>query len=297
MSILETFTTGIECLDSMLGGGFLKHAINMIYGEPGSAKTSLILHTIAHNINNNDNNQLFCVIDTEQGWSDERIKQVLSSHGINDTSKIKLFHVSSFREQNKVITKDWEKLIQNRKPSLFVVDSFINFYHQQLLNTPIALMAGLARQLQGKLATEIISLYKYSIICNCPTILVSWSSSSVGSVFEEIEMGHSFEEYEKTGKSEIEELLPLEKPDVIGGKRLRYMSKIILKLLTGKKSDVRFAILKKHVCMPTDRITYFKVSNNGIDDVKSPVYTVSEFKQILYEKWKKSKEKEEEKEE
>jgi hypothetical protein len=294
MSITESFPTGVECIDSMLGGGFLKRAINMIYGEPGAAKSSLIIHTIAHNIDDNNDNQLFCVMDTEQGWSDERIKQILMAHGIKNTSRIKLFHVSSFREQHRIITKDWEKLVQNRKPSLFVVDSFINFYQQQLLNAPIKTMAGLARELQGKLATEIISLYKYSILCNCPVILVSWSSSSVGSVFDEIEMGHSFEDYEKTGKSEIEELLPLEKPDVIGGKRLRYMSKIILKLLSGKKPDVRFAILKKHVCMPSDRITYFKVSGNGVDDVKSPVYTVSEFKNILYEKWKKSKEKESE---
>ena len=294
MSISESFPTGIDCIDSMLGGGFLKRAINMIYGEPGAAKTSLIAHTIAHNIDNNNDDQLFCVVDTEQGWSDERVKQIFTAHNIKDTSKVKIFHVSSFRDQHRVITKDWEQLVQNRKPSLFVADSFINFYHQQLLNTPIALMAGLARTLQGKLATEIINLYKYSILCNCPVILVSWSSSSVGSVFNEIEIGHSFEDYGKTGKSEIEELLPLERPDVIGGKRLRYMSKIILKLLSGKKPDVKFAILKKHVCMPSDRITAFKVSSSGIDSVNHPVYTVSEFKQILYEKWKKSKEKEKE---
>lgn len=60
---MRYISTGCKILDKLMGGGFLASTINLIYGDPGSGKTTIILQTII-NLIKNCNGEIF-YLDTE----------------------------------------------------------------------------------------------------------------------------------------------------------------------------------------------------------------------------------------
>src|SRR6266705_6496815 len=62
-------STGIADLDRLLGGGFPKGKIIMIYGPEGSGKSSLAIHMLSRY-------DLSAYIDAERGLSKERLAEL-----------------------------------------------------------------------------------------------------------------------------------------------------------------------------------------------------------------------------
>ena len=71
--MLARLPTGCPSLDELLGGGVEAGALTLVYGEPGSGKTSLALQLSREVLASGGKSVLF--IDTE-GLSAERLEQV-----------------------------------------------------------------------------------------------------------------------------------------------------------------------------------------------------------------------------
>jgi RecA/RadA recombinase len=124
MSLQKTrISTGIPSLDLLLGGGFHSKAINLIYGEATTGKTTLALTTVFHHLSHQPSaNALYLDIDNKLNV--KRFKQIALSQGKNLLQRIQLFTPESFSMQSDVL----EQLPELITGDLFIIDSITGLY-------------------------------------------------------------------------------------------------------------------------------------------------------------------------
>jgi len=108
---IETISTGALTLDLALGGGLPKGRIVEIYGDTGSAKTSLALHAIAESQKNGDK---VAFIDTEYALDPTYAKAI----GV-DVDEMFISQPSSAEESLEILIK----LVESNMFGIVVVDS------------------------------------------------------------------------------------------------------------------------------------------------------------------------------
>ena len=114
-------TTGSKNLDSLLGGGVEKGILTQVYGPFATGKTTLAMQIGLLNEGK------VVYIDTEGGFSPERLAKMVESRNMNPNStlqKFLIFEAFDFKEQKKTISS--LKKIVNGKFSMIVVDSITN---------------------------------------------------------------------------------------------------------------------------------------------------------------------------
>lgn len=92
--------------------------ISLIYGPPGSGKTTLCLQIAAYNKNK------LIFIDTENAFNTERFKQINTNANLDN---IILMQVKRYSEQTKTIAN----LKQTKNISLVIIDSFTKYYRNK----------------------------------------------------------------------------------------------------------------------------------------------------------------------
>lgn len=260
--------TSIQALNNLLLGGFKIGSLNLVYGKPGVGKTTMMMSIIPDFIGKEGE---AIVVDTEQGWSEERLRQIFEkrkcSRGLSYT---KIYKATSMAEQHKIITKILEEDIESNdwNPKIIIVDSIVAHYHSQLLEVPITYLATKARELQGKLSIEINSLLKIASSYDAVVLITTWTKSGVS---------------EKMGLKEKEELLnnaksgkPIEDVEgafgaigygFIGGQHLAYMAKSIIRISsTNISNNTKAVILEKALDAPTPSVSFIDISESGIQD-------------------------------
>lgn len=126
-------TTGSKSLDSILGGGLETQAITEFYGEFGSGKTQ-IAHQLAVNVqlppSKGGLNGSAIIIDTENTFRPERIKNMAEGLGLDATEVLKNIHVArAFNSNHQILLVDKaeklaEELKNTEKPvRLLIIDS------------------------------------------------------------------------------------------------------------------------------------------------------------------------------
>jgi len=253
--------TGCGAIDELLGGGFLKPAVNLLYGDTGSGKTTLASMT---SIDVMKAGKPVYYLDTEEGFSRKRLDQMAQAAGLEEEaveSLFKLYEATSLVEQHKIIIHAWDEDANRDTPGLFVVDSLVNHYHKDLLAAKQSFLAVKSRELQGRLAYQIGKLLDLSSKYGATTILVSWSRSAAGRSFQEQQRAKMMEKGELT---DIELGLGAKQYDVIGGRHLEYNSKAILRMISLKESYERLALLEKHKEMPTPTLVLLSMSEAGL---------------------------------
>jgi len=96
-------STGSFDFNKWLYGGYEKNVITMIAGTPGSGKTNLAI-LVSCSQARKDNKVIF--IDTEGGFSSERVKQIIGDEYEKVLSNILLLEPTSFEEQKKSFEKE-----------------------------------------------------------------------------------------------------------------------------------------------------------------------------------------------
>ncbi len=119
-------TTGIKELDDLIQG--YKEELNLIYGPPGSGKTTLC-KLVAINLLNKNKKVIY--IDTENGFSLERFRQ-LSDNYEKILDNLILIKVKSFEDQ----CIKTENLVEIKKISLVIIDSIGKFYRSEVKEDP-----------------------------------------------------------------------------------------------------------------------------------------------------------------
>ncbi len=122
----EKISSGCEVVDELING--YKPVINIIYGPAASGKTTLAMLAA---IEQARKNKKIIFIDTEKGFSVERLKQLCGDDFDDVLHNIMLFRVNSFAEQAEKVSKIKE-MVNTGKISLIIVDTIGIYYRLKL---------------------------------------------------------------------------------------------------------------------------------------------------------------------
>jgi len=137
-------------------GELQKDTITTIFGPPGSGKSTLCFEYATACVNSG---KTVIYIDTEGGFSPERLRQIDENVNLNQIIVIK---PKSFEEQKDTI-ENLNKQIKNSKTiGLVIIDSIVMLYRLKLGGSPQKINAELGEQL--RLLTEISRSFHIPIL-------------------------------------------------------------------------------------------------------------------------------------
>lgn len=208
---LRSLTKGIE-----------PGTITNLYGAPGTGKTNLCILAALECIGKGG---VVSYIDTEGGFSLERLKQLEPNHNFA-MQKINLIEPKDFEEQGKVI-----KSLEGKEQGLIIVDSMVSLYRLEY-SEPTKETISANRELSKQLSI----LSNIARAKKIPVLITA----------------HTFRNWET------------QENEVIGGNIIKYWSKAIIYLeKTGRVSERR-ALIFKHMSLPEGGSVKFMLVNGGI---------------------------------
>ncbi|MEK6827886.1 MAG: DNA repair and recombination protein RadB [Nanoarchaeota archaeon] len=232
MEVGNKIPTGSKVLDIMLDGGYENDVITTIYGPAGSGKTVLCLLC---SINVARNGKKVVYVDSEGGFSLERLKQI-ASHISQDykeiLDKIIFLKPTSFAEQKK----SFEKLkdIVNDKIGLIVVDTIAMLYRLELGKSESV------QEVNRELGRQISYLTEIARKKNIPVLITN-------------QVYADFDDKDKV--------------NIVGGDILKYGSKCLIELQITPNGNRR-VILRKHRSIQAEKEILFKIVEGGIIGTK-----------------------------
>jgi DNA repair protein RadB len=234
---VERVSTGSYDLNKWLYGGYEKGIITMIAGSPGSGKTNMAILAACSQAKKG-NKVIF--IDTEGGFSTDRVKQIVGENYEEILKNFFLISPIDFGEQKKFFTT-LNNQLKKEQVSLIIVDGMAMLYRLEL---------GDARQecdesiknVNREVARQMKLLAEISKNQNIPVIVTN-----------QVYKGYQSEEDWKNGVER--------ETNIVGGDLLQYWSKCIIELKNEKGK--RKAILKKHRSLPEKELG-FEIRNEGI---------------------------------
>lgn len=119
---MERIATGCKAFDGLLGGGFERGSITLLYGEAGAGKSNVCLQTAKNMI---QGGMKVAYIDSE-GLSYDRVDQIFGTDDVNIKSLL-VSQVHSFEEQSDRVDKI-VNLADKDIIEFAVVDSINMFY-------------------------------------------------------------------------------------------------------------------------------------------------------------------------
>ena len=152
-------STGCTSLDDLLGGGITSGSITLIYGEAETGKTSLAIQCA---VNSAKNGYKTIFIDSDGGFTPERLYQIARGFSEEASSLIVIIRPKDFLEQAEVID-NLDKCVTGRL-GLVVIDTVTSLY-RAALGSSESLFA-LNRELNRQVATlaELSKAYKVPIL-------------------------------------------------------------------------------------------------------------------------------------
>ncbi len=224
---MDRVSTGCGAIDGILGGGLEPDCITTVFGPAGAGKTNLAMLT-AVQVARKGKKVIY--IDTEGGYSVERLKQLARDH--QDVLKSILFlRPTTFKEQVEAFDK--LHTLMSGKIGLIVVDSIAMLYRLELG----AENASGTNQALGKQLAVLTAIARKREI---PVLITNQVYSS-------------FDERDKV--------------NMVGGDLLKYGSKCLIELQITPARNRR-ALLRKHRSMGTDKEALFKIVETGLVETK-----------------------------
>ena len=235
---VEKISTGGYDLNKWLFGGYEKDVVTMIAGPPGSGKTNLCI-LVSCSQAKKGNKVIF--IDTEGGFSTDRVKQIVGDGYEEILRNILFLEPTNFEEQKKCF-EDLLSKIKKNHVSLIVIDGMATLYRLELGAVVNEKNNQKIQAVNRKVAEQMRMLAEISRKQKIPVII---TNQVYGGFLTE-------EEWKKGIKREV---------NLVGGDLFKYWSKCIIELKNENKR--RKAILLKHRSLPEKEMS-FEIRNNGI---------------------------------
>ena len=212
-------------LDKWLHGGYEDEIVTVIYGGAGSGKTNFCL-LCAVSQANKGNKVIF--VDTEGGFSIERVKQLAGEESAKVMENIFLLKPTNFTEQKK----SFEEILKYLKNevTLIVVDSMTILYRLDFANAREKGDSEV-QKINAELVRQIRTLAEISRKRNIPVLVTN-------QVYR----------WEETDK-------------MVGGDILKYWGKCLIEIVNDRGS--RTAYLRKHRSLPESSFA-FQIKDDGI---------------------------------
>ena len=253
---MTKISTGSFDLNAWLNGGYESDIITMIAGPPGSGKTNF---SILASCSQSKNNKKVIFMDTEGGFSVDRVKQIVGENHEKILENIFLLKPTNFEEQKKCFEKlliavksqkaeplansSDKKISQVKEPiGLIVVDGMAMLYRLELGDAIHSKNDSNIREINREIAKQMRVLAEISRKQEIPILITNQVYS--GFVSEE--------DWKKGLKGEA---------NIVGGDLFKYWSKCIIELKneSGKKK----AILLKHRSLKQKELS-FEIRDEGI---------------------------------
>src|SRR3990167_817599 len=234
----EKISSGSFDFNTWLHGGYERGVITMIAGPPASGKTNFVLLAACSQAKKG-NKVIF--IDTEGGFSVERVKQIVGENYKDILQNIFLLNPTSFEEQKKIFLRLLER-VKKENIGLIVVDGMAMLYRLELGDALKLKDDYKVKEVNREVAKQMRVLAEISRKQQIPIIITN-------------QIYHGFlseEDWKKGIKPEA---------NIVGGDLFKYWSKTIveLKISDGKRK----AILLKHRSMPLKELN-FEIRKEGI---------------------------------
>ncbi|GIU68313.1 MAG: DNA repair protein RadB [Candidatus Pacearchaeota archaeon] len=235
---MERISTGSYDFNKWLHGGYEAGIITMIAGPPASGKTNFAILAACSQAKKG---KKVIFIDTEGGFSVERVKQIAEKDYEEILKNILILEPSNFQEQKETLIKLMEN-VKKKDIGLIIVDGMAMHYRLELGDALKSKNDELIKQVNRELAKQMKILSEISRKEKIPIII----TNQVYSDFL------TKEQLEKGIKPET---------NIVGGDLFKYWSKCIieLKLENGKRK----AILLKHRSLPKKELS-FEIREKGI---------------------------------
>lgn len=231
-------STGSFDLNKWLFGGYETDVITMIAGPPGSGKTNMSI-LVACSQAKKGNKVAF--VDTEGGFSVERIKQIAEEEHEKILENIFLLEPTSFQEQKKIFLVLLDKL-KKEHLDLIIVDGIATLYRLELGDAVTSGDDKKIQEVNREVAKQMRALAEISRKQKIPVILTN-----------QVYGGFLSEEDWKNG---VEREM-----NIVGGDLFKYWSKCIIELKN--EGGRRKAILLKHRSLPNKEMS-FEIKDKGI---------------------------------
>jgi len=235
---VEKISTGSYDFNKWLYGGYEKDIITMIAGPPGSGKTNLCILTACSQAKKG---KKVIFIDTEGGFSTDRVRQIVVGDYEDILKNILLLKPTNFEEQRKSFSQLLNKL-KKEQIGLIIIDGMATLYRLELGEASKSSDDKKVRELNWKVAEQMRVLSEISRKQQIPIII----TNQVYSGFL------SEEELKKGIKKEVH---------LVGGDLMKYWSKCIIELTLENRR--RKAILLKHRSLPMKEMS-FEIRERGI---------------------------------
>ena len=225
-------------LNKWLKGGYENGIITMIAGGAGSGKTNFTILASCSQAKKN-NKTLF--VDTEGGFSIERVKQIVGEECEKVLGNILLLNPVNFEEQKKVFIKLLEQ-IKKEHVKLIIVDGIAMLYRLELGDAIKSKDESRIQGINREIANQMRILSEIARKQDIPIII----TNQVYGAFQN-------EDDWRSGKEK--------ETNIVGGDLMKYWSKCIIELKNN--SGKRKAILLKHRSMPEKEMG-FVIKDKGI---------------------------------
>jgi RecA/RadA recombinase len=146
VGVTKKILTGCSCIDSHLNGGVSPESVTLVYGEPETGKSTLMMQC-AVNCAMRGYKTLF--VDCDKTFSAKRLSQVASGKFEEIADLIILIRPADFKEQTAVIERISEYTAKNF--GLVVIDTFNSLYRAKVAESSVKAF-GLNRELNRQLA-------------------------------------------------------------------------------------------------------------------------------------------------
>ena len=231
-------SAGSYDLNKWLYGGYEREIITMIAGPPGCGKTNFCI-LVSCSQAKKGNKVIF--IDTEGGFSLERVKQIVGEDYEKVLGNILLLGPTSFEEQKKVFLK-LSNQIKKAHINLIVVDGMAMFYRLEFGDAVKLKDDDKIKQVNREFAKQMRALAEIARKQKIPIIV----TNQVYSGFL------TKEQLERGVQREV---------SIVGGDLFKYWSKCIIELK--QEGNKRKAILLKHRNMRNKELN-FEIKEKGI---------------------------------
>ena len=238
MERTEKISAGSFDLNKWLYGGYEKDIITMIAGPPGSGKTNFCILAACSQAKKG---KKVIFMDTEGGFSVDRVRQVLGEDYEKILKNILLLHPTNFEEQKKSFFQLLNKL-KKEHVGLIVIDGMATLYRLELGEASKSGSETKIRELNWKVAQQMRILSEISRKQKIPVVITN-------QVYADFVSEEDFRKGVKKGSN------------LVGGDLMKYWSKCIIELKLENRK--RKAILLKHRSLPTKELS-FEIKDKGI---------------------------------